>query len=166
MSTNDVQPAASEQHTASADGETGGFRFAGFWIRCLASLVDTVVMLLVIVPLLYAIYGLAYFTSEEIIQGIPDLLLQYALPFVATVVFWVYKGATPGKMVTGIKVVDSKTGQTPTLKQSLLRYVGYVVSTIPFLLGFIWIAFDSKKQGWHDKISGTLVVDKASLPTA
>jgi hypothetical protein len=35
--------------------------------------------------------------------------------------------------------------------------VGYLVSNI-FYLGFIWVAFDGKKQGWHDKIAGTVVI--------
>jgi len=39
-----------------------------------------------------------------------------------------------------------------------VRYIGYFVSVIPFGLGFIWIAFDSKKQGFHDKLAGTVVV--------
>jgi uncharacterized RDD family membrane protein YckC len=40
----------------------------------------------------------------------------------------------------------------------LARYVGYIISTIPLCLGFLWVGFDSKKQGWHDKIAGTVVV--------
>jgi hypothetical protein len=40
----------------------------------------------------------------------------------------------------------------------VLRYVGYLVSAIVVSLGFIWILFDSKRQGWHDKIAKTYVV--------
>jgi uncharacterized RDD family membrane protein YckC len=54
--------------------------------------------------------------------------------------------------------VDAKTGSSLSVGQSLVRYVGYFVSAIPFCLGLIWVGFDSKKQGWHDKIAGTVVV--------
>jgi uncharacterized RDD family membrane protein YckC len=42
--------------------------------------------------------------------------------------------------------------------RALLRYVGLIISIVVLLLGVIWIAFDSRKQGWHDKIAGTVVV--------
>ncbi len=38
------------------------------------------------------------------------------------------------------------------------RYLGYFASTIPLCLGFLWIAFDKRKQGWHDKLAGTVVI--------
>jgi len=38
------------------------------------------------------------------------------------------------------------------------RYFAYFISTIPLCLGFLWITFDRKKQGWHDKLAGTVVV--------
>ena len=45
-----------------------------------------------------------------------------------------------------------------TFPVAFLRYLGYVISAIPLFLGFIWIAFDKQKQGFHDKIAGTFVV--------
>ncbi len=65
-------------------------------------------------------------------------------------------------MATKLTIVDAKTGKKPTLIQFVLRYVSYFLSCI-FFLGFIWIAFDKKKQGWHDKIAGTVVVKDASI---
>ena len=56
------------------------------------------------------------------------------------------------------KIVDAKTGNPPTFGQSVIRYLGYYVSTIAFGLGLIWVAFDARKQGWHDKMAGTVVV--------
>jgi uncharacterized RDD family membrane protein YckC len=55
-------------------------------------------------------------------------------------------------------VVDAATGNPLTTGQAIGRYFGYFVSAIPFGLGLIWVAFDSKKQGWHDKMAGTVVV--------
>ena len=62
-------------------------------------------------------------------------------------------------MVLGIKVI-SADGTSVGWGKALLRYIGYIISAIVLFLGFIWIAFDSKRQGWHDKIASTLVVHK------
>ena len=87
-----------------------------------------------------------------------DVLLNYLLPPLAVILFWVYKSATPGKMVTGLRIIDARTGAKPTTTQFVLRYIGYYVSMIPLFLGILWVALDPKKQGWHDKIAGTVVV--------
>ena len=63
-------------------------------------------------------------------------------------------------MAISARVVDAKTGGRLTVGQSIGRYLGYFVSTIPFGLGLLWVAFDPKKQGWHDKLAGTVVVRK------
>lgn len=143
--------------------------YAGFWIRVGASIIDTIVMLIVFVPLAMMLYGVNYVSSETTTQnsssfsssfaltGGDNFLLNYILPAVLVMAFWIYKSATPGKMLTKLKIVDAKTGKKPTILQFILRYVGYFVSSI-FLLGFIWVAFDKRKQGWHDKIAGTVVI--------
>lgn len=71
------------------------------------------------------------------------------------------KGATPGKMLLGLKVLDAKTGNLLTIGQALLRYAGYILSSLIFCLGYIWVGFDKKKQGWHDKMAKTVVVREA-----
>jgi uncharacterized RDD family membrane protein YckC len=50
-----------------------------------------------------------------------DFLINYVLPFVATILFWLYKSATPGKMVLNIKVVDVDTGEKLSVGQSIGR---------------------------------------------
>jgi uncharacterized RDD family membrane protein YckC len=68
-------------------------------------------------------------------------------------------------MLLSLRVVDAKTGGSLSVGQSIARYLGYFVSVIPFCLGLIWVAFDSKKQGWHDKIAGTVVVRSKNAGT-
>ena len=80
------------------------------------------------------------------------------LPAAAIVVFWIYRQATPGKMMFSARIVDASTGAAPATRQLLLRYVGYYVSLLFFGLGFVWIGIDQRKQGWHDKIARTVVV--------
>jgi uncharacterized RDD family membrane protein YckC len=64
---------------------------------------------------------------------------------------------TIGKAVMGLQVVPLRGGRIGIVRATL-RYLGYIVSIIPIFLGFIWILFSRKRQGWHDKIAGTCVV--------
>ncbi|MEY4560899.1 MAG: hypothetical protein RLZZ618_176 [Pseudomonadota bacterium] len=134
--------------------------YAGFWSRTLASLIDTLWMSAILVPVLVSIYGWAYFdgTKTSVFAGPADILLTYVAPAVAVVAFWIYRQATPGKSALGLKVVDATTGGPLSPKQAILRYIGYYVSTIPLFIGILWVAFDERKQGWHDKIAGTVVI--------
>ena len=66
--------------------------------------------------------------------------------------------ATPGKMAFSAVVVDAATHETPDFWQALTRYVGYFVSTTPLFAGLVWVAFDARKQGWHDKMARTVVI--------
>ena len=134
--------------------------YAGFWIRVGASIIDSILLMMITYPLLIAIYGWAgvsYFDNMSS-RGFVDILLTYILPVVAVIWFWVAKQATPGKILLSLRVVDAKTGGSLSVGQSIARYLGYFVSGIPFGLGLIWVGIDSKKQGWHDKIAGTVVV--------
>ena len=143
------------------DGEPGrDVEYVGFWARFVASLIDTIWMMLIIVPVIWWAYGAEYFSLGEgkFVAGPVDLLAQYVFPAVAIIVFWLVRGATPGKMVIGAQVVDAATLGKLGTGQAILRYIGYYVSMIPLLLGLIWVGFDARKQGWHDKIAGTLVI--------
>ena len=84
--------------------------------------------------------------------------MQVVLPAVAAILFWRFKGATPGKMAISARIVDSVSGQSATTQQLVLRYFAYFVSIFTLFIGFAWIGIDRKKQGFHDKIAGTLVV--------
>lgn len=134
--------------------------YAGFWVRVCAFLLDTVLLLLFTAPLMVAIYGWEYFDGARtgMFAGAADILISWVAPIVAVVVFWLYKQATPGKMLVSISIVDARTGGKLSVAQSVGRYLGYFVATIPLGLGLLWVAFDSRKQGWHDKLAGTVVI--------
>jgi uncharacterized RDD family membrane protein YckC len=142
-------------------------RYAGFWIRTLATAIDVVLLLVVTLPPLLWIYGPEYLDPDApMIRGPMDLLISYVFPTVAVIVFWKYKSATPGKMIISARIVDAQTGGTPSNSQFLIRYIAYLVSTLPLGLGFLWIAFDRRKQAWHDKLAGTVVVRGKGAPIA
>lgn len=132
--------------------------YVGFWPRVGAALIDSLLAALVCLPLASWIYGSDYWTSPGLIQGPADFLISWVLPAVAVVLFWLFRQATPGKMAISARIVDARTGGKPGAAQLIGRYLGYFVSTIPLLMGLIWVAFDPRKQGWHDKLAGTVVV--------
>ncbi len=67
-------------------------------------------------------------------------------------------GNTLGKWILGYKVVDADALNTPTNKQFIQRGIGYIVSSIPFLLGFFTMPWTERSQCWHDKIANTVVI--------
>ncbi len=134
--------------------------YAGFWVRVGATIIDTLLIVMLTIPLLVAIYGWDYFAVDKtgFIARPADFILSWVAPAIAVIVFWTYKQATPGKMVLSLRIVDATTGNPPSTGQCVGRYLAYFVSIIPLGLGLIWVAFDKRKQGWHDKLAGTVVI--------
>lgn len=132
--------------------------YVGFWARLWASFLDTILTIIVTYPFLIAAYGWAYLDSRALVEGPIDLLLSWMFPAAAIVVFWIYCSATPGKMAIGARIVDATTGGKPTQWQLVKRYFGYFLSSVPLCWGFIRAAWNPRKQGWHDKLAGTVVV--------
>lgn len=143
---------------ARSTGYADHLEYAGFWIRFAATLIDTILLLVIITPLLMWIYGAGYWTSGRFIQGPADFAISYVAPAVATVLLWLGWQATPGKMLLSLRVVDADSGKTLSVGQAAARYVCYFISALPLCLGFIWVGVDRRKQGWHDKIAQTVVV--------
>lgn len=133
-------------------------RYAGFWMRTAASIIDSILILMVTWPMLIWVYGLDYFTDARLFKGLPEVLISYVLPAIAVIVFWIYRSATPGKMALSIRIADARTGAPCSTGQLIGRYFAYYVSMLPLMLGFIWVGIDKRKQGWHDKLAGTVVV--------
>jgi len=138
--------------------DTSRYEYVGFWARVAASLVDTVLLCIILYPVLTMIYGREYWTSASLIRGPADLVLQWVLPPLAIIAFWIARQATPGKMLIGAKIVDAETGAPLTRGQAIGRYLGYYVSLFGLGLGFFWVGWDKRKQGWHDKLAGTVVI--------
>jgi uncharacterized RDD family membrane protein YckC len=124
--------------------------YAGFRVRTAASLIDSVLMLIVTAPLPLL---LAMGPDETVV-----LVVSTALSALVVILFWRWKQGTPGKLMLRLRIVDAGTGGEPGLRQWCLRYVGYLLSTLPLLLGFFWAAWDPRCQGWHDKLAGTVVI--------
>ena len=86
----------------------------------------------------------------------------YALVFLVVGVeyflyFWSTTGQTLGDRVVGVRIVR-EDGGTLSLGGAAIRYLGLIISTLAIFLGLLWVIWDPKKQGWHDKMAGTVVV--------
>lgn len=67
-------------------------------------------------------------------------------------------GRTFGMMLTNTRIVDSQTFEAPSATRSLVRAAAYFIAAAPAMLGIVWAAFDGRRRGWQDFISGTIVV--------
>lgn len=97
---------------------------------------------------------------DLILVGILCVVLHPIAPVVALAYFsalWAWKHTTIGGIVVGLKVVRTD-GRPLTFPVALVRSLAAAFSIIVLFLGFLWIAWDAEKQGWHDKIAGTHVL--------
>lgn len=138
----------------SASPDPDDVHYVGFWARVGASLIDSVGLLFLVIPLTVWYFGEGWTRAE----GVTAFVINWILPAIAVLVFWLLRGATPGKMAISAVIVDASTLQPPTPAQLAGRYLGYYVAAIPLGLGLVWVAFDRRKQGWHDKMAHTVVI--------
>ena len=137
--------------------------YAGFWIRLLASLIDGIIVGIPITVASLALMAPALASNADPAQlnavTAPVELLGVIASFGYFVYFWT-TGATLGMRLVGVRVVDAITLQAIPPGKAVLRYLGYLVASFCCYIGLIWAAFDPRKQGWHDKIAGTVVVHR------
>jgi uncharacterized RDD family membrane protein YckC len=127
--------------------------YAGFWIRWVAYMID----------------GAIFLISFQIVAVIRPSWLASLLGFIillgylANAIYLTSVGGTLGQRVCRLRVVDARDDKSNIgLARSVLRFIGFIISSLVFDLGLIWVAFDSEKQGWHDKMAQTHVVHKMS----
>jgi uncharacterized RDD family membrane protein YckC len=110
----------------------------------------------------------AYFVDFVLVWIVGFVLGRFGFLYILLVlVYFVgltyYKGATLGKMFFGLRVVGDKKQKLGVWQVVLRETVGKFVSGIVLGLGFVWILFDVKRQGWHDKIANTRVIEEKAL---
>jgi len=154
-------------------------KYAGFWVRFLASFLDTLFLALPLGVVIYFLSGGDWFDFSQYQQNIqaaiagnaqqalanpPQMSMKWELLFevavlLISVIFWrKWRGATPGKKYVKIKVVDAKTYKDIDNKQAITRSLGYIVSIFAFLIGFLMVGFRKDKRGLHDLLAGTVVI--------
>ena len=144
--------------------------YGGFWIRFVAIFIDGIIISIPIF-ILALIFGVAAgiaagasgnsSNNAATAAGTGTVALIYLLAIVIDVGYFIYfwgRGQTLGMRLFRLRVVDANTGAPIGYGRAALRYLGYILSVIACYIGLIWAAFDARKQGWHDKIANTVVV--------
>ena len=163
-------PAPLSPYRQQGYGYQAAGAYGGFWIRLVAVIIDGFIVAIplfllgivigVTVGVGTAVSGNA--NSPDLTGGNPGLtaFLDF-VSFVLSAGYFIYfwgVGATPGMRLLKLRVADAGTGAPIGFGRAVLRYVGYILSIIVCYVGLIWAAFDGRKQGWHDKIAGTVVL--------
>ena len=138
-------PMPAPQEPASGGGPSGPR--AGFWRRFGATLIDGII--------LGAFYGLMYALLGANAAGLLNLVASYTY---YTLLEGGSSGQTIGKKVLNIRVIDFRAGGPLGYGRAFLRNLARILSSIPLLLGYFWMLWDSEKQTWHDKLSTSVVV--------
>lgn len=141
---------------APMQGYAPAATYGGFWIRVVAYIIDGII-LGVIGGVLYAVFRAnPNDPSSPGYYPVQGLNLLIDIGYFSYM--WSYQGATLGQRIFRLRVVDANTGQRISFGKALLRWLGIVIASAVCLVGLIWVAFDSRKQGWADKIAGTYVL--------
>lgn len=135
----------------------------GFGPRLAATLIDGAMVGFLGFMLAFVVGFIAMFTkmiNPVQSNGVLELLTIACLLVFSIfyyIGFWTTDGQTMGMTIVGLKVIRTDGSQL-SVGRALLRYIGYIFSASLLSIGFLWVAFDPKRQGWHDKLAGTLVV--------
>ena len=139
-------------------------QYAGFWIRFLAYIIDTII-----------VYGVLYVISLVMVPDVVDsssaeeqakmLGAVNRLSLLGMFLYFAYEigltasklQGTLGKRALGIKVVNER-GQRISITTSIFRYIGKILSSIILCIGFLMVAFSKKKRGLHDNLANTYVI--------
>jgi uncharacterized RDD family membrane protein YckC len=141
-------------------------RYAGFVTRLVAFVIDRAVISIIVLLIVASVkYVLDAFAINQLF-GFQDILPSVAAAFAVgayvvvlffyNIGFWMLAGQTPGKRLLGARIVRTDGGRV-RFGNAVRRQIGYVISGMLFL-GFLWILFDNRRQGFHDKLAGTYVV--------
>lgn len=153
--------------------------------RLLANLIDMLCVAVLLSPILDRIRLWAYGSLDvntvranmsEIAGENPEQAVQYAADYgvysalllnhaaqisfmaVVFIFFWARFGATPGKMLLGLQIVDRDSEEPISWKQAVARYLGFFVSLPPLMIGYLAMHFSAHKQTWHDRIARSVVI--------
>lgn len=141
-------------------------QLGGFWLRVVAVLVDVVVALAAFVMLVLlvppVVETVRWDPPVEVLGGLVlGLLVLGALLY--DVLMTAGIGGTLGKRAAGIEVRGTN-GHRIEVGRALGRSLARLLSIVPVALGLLWVGWDRRKQGWHDKLAKTVVVKRRHLP--
>ena len=137
--------------------------YAGFVSRLLAFGIDLAIIVVTLIALGWLVGTVTSIFPSFILNpsSIAQIALAGLVSFFTTafycLFFWMLTGQTPGKMLLGLRIVSSD-GSRLTFWQAVRRFIGYFLSALALYVGYWWVLVDNRRQGWHDKLAGTIVV--------
>ncbi len=162
--------------------KTEKLKAAGFWIRLAAHGIDLSIVMMIMLPVSLLLAIRMAMAGTATIQYSPwwDVVF-YVIVIPLLVLLWRTMQATPGKRLCGLVVVDAVTGEKASIRKLTIRSFSYILSSLPIIypltmpltgqkfafplcFGFLWIFISKRNYGWHDIVSGAIVVEKATLP--
>ena len=160
-------------------GPAPGVAYAGFGVRSVAYLIDWVLLGFVSAIIWFGAVAMgiasvgarfsstatgATMTPDQVAAALTVAMYVYAglgLAWLITALYFIFmwrSGGTIGMRMLGLRVAREEDGRPIGLGRATARYLGYLVDWLALGLGLLWVGVDDRKQGWHDKIAGTLVV--------
>ena len=100
-----------------------------------------------------------FFSTDLSVLWITNAVIQITLIGILMVAVQIYWGTTPGKWLMGLKVVRAKTFEKVGAWRFVLRFLAYLVSCTPLMIGIFWASFNRERRTWHDYIAGTVVLN-------
>jgi uncharacterized RDD family membrane protein YckC len=162
----ECKPAFAQRLRQGETAAAGQMEYAGFWIRGGARFIDGIILgvaNLAMDALLRLAFGLgAPGAGFALGGGLLIFALNIAIAVLYEAGFLVRNGATPGKMILGLRVVTADGGPI-SWGRAIARYFAYWLDAITLLVGYIMAAFDSEKRALHDHVCGTRVVRNAAV---
>ena len=151
-----------------------GPTYAGFWIRLVARFVDGVIVSVPLIVLFAIFGGIAAVigsgasnsdenTQNAVAAGFSGIFILFYLVALFVVIgyqvyFWGTSGSTLGMRLFHLRVVDADTGGPIGIPRAIVRWLMSIVNSWACYIGWIWVAFDPRKQGWHDKVANSVVL--------
>jgi uncharacterized RDD family membrane protein YckC len=148
--------------------------YAGFWIRLVARFVDGVIVSVPLIVLFAIFGGVAAIigsgasssdqsTQNAVAVGFSGIFILFYLVALVVVIgyqvyFWGTSGSTLGMRLFHLRVVDADTGGPIGIPRAIVRWLMTIVNSWACYIGWIWVAFDPRKQGWHDKVANSVVL--------
>jgi uncharacterized RDD family membrane protein YckC len=139
----------------------GTMNYAGFWIRVVAYILDTILLDIVLVPLFFAIRMAVGGPVNPLLPNLTASLINMPISLVLVVSYYTFfvgkYGATPGKMATKLRIVNAD-GSAVSYGKACGRMFAVIVSFICCYVGVLMVAWDSEKRGLHDRMCSTRVI--------
>ena len=157
-----------------------GPRYGKPYDRCMASAIDIVILFLLLHRLTsfvtdktYAFFGQLSPTAGPAVSNFSELaeiIWQARYPWFISnsvtvlmmgmvyVAFQMAYATTPGKWLLGLRILDAKTLEPIQGWRYAWRYLAYIPSAFPLMLGVIWASFNTRHRAWHDYLAGTVVI--------